>query len=432
MAEQRGSRRADWLGVREAVERILAAATPLGSERVALAEACGRTLAENVWSTVDHPPWDNAAMDGFAVRAADIRGATPDAPALLEVIESVPAGRFPTRAVGPGQAIRVMTGAPVPEGADSVVRLEYTEPRPGVPEWVAVLDGSDAGGNIRRRGEDLRAGTVVLEAGTVLRAGEIGVLAAVGRAQVEVTRRPVVGILSTGDELADLDAFDQVRAGRRLADSNSYALAAAVALSGGEPVRLGIARDDEESLREHLASAAMLDVLVTTAGVSVGERDAVRGALEGLGMDLDFWRVRMRPGSPAAFGRLGRTLVFGLPGNPVSALVTFEVLVRPALRKLAGRRDVHSRTVRVRVAEPIAPKGRLTHFLRVRLEPDGAGGYVARLTGPQGSGMLSSMARADALLIVPEDAEHIEAGAQLDAIPLLAADAGQEECALPA
>ncbi|HEY8470699.1 MAG TPA: gephyrin-like molybdotransferase Glp [Longimicrobiales bacterium] len=431
MAEQRGSRRADWIGVREAVQRILAAATPLGAERVALAEASGRTLAEDVWSTVDHPPWDNAAMDGFAVRAADVRGATPDAPALLEVIESVPAGRFPTRAVGPGQATRVMTGAPVPEGADSVVRLEYTEPRPGVPEWVAVLDDSDAGRNIRHRGEDLRAGTLVLEAGKVLRAGEIGVLAAVGRAEVEVTRRPVVGILSTGDELADLGAFDEVQAGRRIADSNSYALAAAVALAGGEPVRLGIARDDEASLRERLAPAATLDVLVTTAGVSVGEHDRVRDVLERLGMELDFWRVRMRPGSPASFGRLGRTLVFGLPGNPVSALVTFEVLVRPALRRLAGRRDVHSRTIRVRVAEPIASKGRLTHFLRVRLEPDGAGGYVARLTGPQGSGILSSMTRADALLIVPEDVEHVEAGEELDAIPLLPADAGQEESGLP-
>jgi molybdopterin molybdotransferase len=431
VAEQRGGRRADWIGVREAVERILAAAAPLGAERVPLADAAGRTLAEDVSSTVDHPPWDNSAMDGYAVRAADVRGASPDAPALLEVIESVPAGRFPTRAVGPGQAIRVMTGAPIPEGADSVVRLEYTEPRPGVPEWVAVLDDGDAGRNIRRRGEDLRAGTVVLEAGKVLRAGEIGVLAAVGRAEVEVTRRPAVGVLSTGDELAGLEAFEEVRAGRRIADSNSYALAAAIALAGGEPVRLGIARDDEASLRERLAPAATLDVLVTTAGVSVGEHDIVRDVLERLGLELDFWRVRMRPGSPASFGRLGRTLVFGLPGNPVSALVTFEVLVRPALRRLAGRRDMHSRTLRVRVAEPIASKGRLTHFLRVRLEPDGAGGYVARLTGPQGSGILSSVARADALLIVPEDVDHVEAGEELEAIPLLSADAGQEECRLP-
>ncbi|HEX7091994.1 MAG TPA: gephyrin-like molybdotransferase Glp [Longimicrobiales bacterium] len=431
MAEQRESRRADWIGVREAVERILAAAAPLGTERVALADAAGRTLAEDVRSTVDHPPWDNSAMDGYAVRAADVRGATPDVPALLEVVESVPAGRFPTRAVGPGQAIRVMTGAPVPEGADSVVRLEYTEPRPGVPEWIAVLGDADAGRNIRRRGEDLRAGTVVLEAGKVLRPGEIGVLAAVGRAEVEVARKPAVGILSTGDELAGLDAFEEVQAGRRIADSNSHALAAAVALAGGEPVRLGIARDDEASLREHLAPAAMLDVLVTTAGVSVGEHDMVRDVLERLGLELDFWRVRMRPGSPASFGRLGRTLVFGLPGNPVSALVTFEVLVRPALRRLGGRRDVHSRTVRVRVAEPISSRGRLTHFLRVRLERDGAGGYVARLTGPQGSGILSSMARADALLIVPEDVDHVEAGEELEAIPLLPADAGQEESGLP-
>src|SRR5690606_37237335 len=208
-------------------------------------------------------------MDGYAARADDVRGARHDAPVLLDVVESVRAGAFPTRRVGPGQAIRIMTGAPVPEGADSVVRVEHTEPVPGAPERVAVLDDADAGRNIRRRAEDLHAGTVVLEAGRVLRPGEIGVLAAVGRAEVRVARRPLGGVLSTGDELAGPDAFEEVRAGRRLADSNSYALAAAVTLAGGSPARLGIARDDEASLRERIEAAAGFDVLVTTAGASV-------------------------------------------------------------------------------------------------------------------------------------------------------------------
>jgi len=428
---ERPPRQADWLSVREALDRILAAASPLGAEMIPVADAAGRTLAEDVRSPVDHPPWDNSAMDGYAVRAADVRGASRSAPVVLEVIESVHAGAFPERSIGPGQAIRVMTGAPTPEGADSVVRIEDTEAQPGTPERIAILDDRDAGRNIRRRAEDLRAGAVVLKAGRVLRPGEIGVLAAVGRPEVAVARRPRIGILSTGDELAGPDAFEHVRAGRRIADSNSYALAAAVTTAGGVPVRLGIARDDEASLRAHIEAAAGLDVLITTAGVSVGEHDLVRDVLERLGLELDFWRVRMRPGSPFSFGRLGRTLVFGLPGNPVSALVTFEVLVRPALRRIAGRRDVHSRTIRVRVAEPIESKAGLVHFLRVRLEPDGAAGLAARLTGAQGSGIMSSMAAADALLVVPETVERLAEGEEAVAIPLLAADAGQEAFGLP-
>lgn len=430
MAERAG-RQADWLAFRDALDRILAAAAPLGVERVPLAAAAGRTLAEDVRSPVDHPPWDNSAMDGYAARAADVRGARPDAPVVLDVIGSIPAGAFPSRAVGPGQAIRIMTGAPVPEGADSVVRLEHTRQRPGTPERIEVLDDGDAGRNIRRCAEDLRAGAVVLDAGRVLRPAEIGVLAAVGRSEVAVARRPLVGILSTGNELAGQDAFEEVRAGRKIADSNSYALAAAVTVAGGQAVRLGLARDDETSLRDHIAAASGLDVLITTAGASVGEHDVVRDVLERLGLELAFWRVRMRPGSPVSFGTLGRTLVFGLPGNPVSALVTFEVLVRPALRRMAGRRDVHSRTIAVRTAEPIECRGRLVHFLRVRLEPDGAGGFTARLTGPQGSGIMSSLTAADALLVVPEDVDELPEGAEAVAIPLAAADAGQDVCGLP-
>jgi len=415
-----------WLSVREAVERILAAVAPLGVECVPLLEAFGRTLAEPAVSPVDHPPWDNSAMDGYAVRAADVRGARPDAPVVLEVIEAVPAGGFPTRAVGAGQAVRLMTGAPLPEGADSVVRLEHTAP--AGPGRVAVRDDADAGRNVRPRGEDLRRGAVVVEAGRVLRPGELGVLAAAGYARVAVYRRPRVGILSTGDELAGLEEYDEVRAGRKIANSNSYAVAGAVRAAGGEPVLLGIARDDPADLRARLERACGLglDALLTTAGASVGDHDLVKDVLLEMGFTLDFWRVRMRPGSPVSFGRLGGLPVFGLPGNPVSALVTFEVLVRPALRRMQGRTAVHPPTIRVRAAEPIPGRPGLTHFLRARLEP-GEELPLARLTGPQGSALLHSMAAADALLVVPEDRAGVAAGEVLAAIPLPGPDPGRPE-----
>lgn len=414
-------RAADWLTAHEALERILAAVAPLSTERVPLLEAFGRTLAERVLSPIDQPPWDNSAMDGFAARAADVRGATRATPALLRVVEEVPAGAFPTRPLGPGEAARIMTGAPIPEGADSVIRIEHTEPAP--EGRVAVLKDADAGRNVRRAGEDLRRGDVVLEPGRVLRPAEIGVLAAVGRAEVEVWRRPRVAILSNGDELADLDEFDEVLAGRRIANSNAYALAAAVRSAGGVPEVLGIARDDRASLLEHLARARGADALLTTAGASVGDHDLMKDALEELGLRLHFWRVKVRPGSPFSFGTLGATAVFGLPGNPVSALVTFEVLVRPALRRMQGRTHVHTPTIRVRAAERIVSPPGLLRFLRARLEPDGAGGWLARLTGPQGSGILTSMAAADALVLIPLDVEVVEAGEPLVAMPLPSPDA---------
>jgi len=432
-------RPADWLGAGEALERILATLQPLPPERVALAEALGRVLAESVVSPVDQPPWTNSAMDGYACRAEDVAGAAPDQPRVLRVIEEVPAGAFPTRPIAAGEAVRLMTGAPVPEGADTVVRLEHT--RPGTGDQVVVLRDWDAGRNLRERGEDLRAGEAVLPPGRLLRPAEIGVLASVGRAQVAVTRRARVAILSNGDELVDLDAFEEVRAGRRIVSSNSYALAAAVRAAGGEPWVLGIARDTRESLREHIARAAGADLLVTTAGASVGDHDLMKEVLEELGYRVDFWRVKVQPGSPFSFGRLGDAApaasgspkvtgeagaplpVFGLPGNPVSALVTFELFVHPALRKLHGRLELYPPTLRVRTADRIPSRSGLLRFLRATLAADGAGGWLARLTGPQGSGILTSVARADALLIVPLELEVVEAGTELLAIPLGGADA---------
>ena len=418
-------RPADWLLAREALERILASLAPLPAEQVPLADALGRVLAEPIVSPIDQPPWTNSGMDGFACRARDVEGAAAADPRLLRVIEEVPAGAFPTRAIGPGECVRLMTGAPVPAGADSVVRLEHTVPREhGV---VAVLKDVDAGRNLRAQGEDLAKGAVVLEGGCVLRPAEIGVLASVGRAQVQVTRRARVAVLSNGDELVDLDEFDQVLAGRRIVSSNSWSLAAAVRQAGAEPVELGIARDTRRSLREHLSRARGADALVTTAGASVGDHDLMKEVLEELGYRVDFWRVKVQPGSPFSFGRLGDVPVFGLPGNPVSALVTFELFVRPALRKLHGRRDVFPFAFPVRAAERIQSRPGLMRFLRATLESEGAGGWRARLTGPQGSGILSSVARADALLVVPLDADVVEEGTELLAIPLNGGDAGARQ-----
>jgi molybdopterin molybdotransferase len=411
----RQPRRPDWLSVDKAREIILSRVGELDRELVRLSVALGRTLAADVESAVTHPAWDNSAMDGFAVLSRDVARASRAKPVVLTVIDEVHAGAFPTRAVGPGEAVRVMTGAAVPTGADGVTRLEHTEPGPE-PGTVKVIDGSDAGRNIRRRGEDLKAGARPLTAGTLLRPAEIGVLAMLGQPSVPVYRQPKVGILATGNELADFEELEEVHAGRRIMNSNSYALAAQVQETGGEPVMLGIARDDPDSLRTRLESAIGNDVLITSAGLAIGDHDYVKQVLDDLGLEFLFYRVEMRPGSPFTFGMLGAMPVFALPGNPVSAMVTFEVLVRPALRKMTGLLRYDRPWRRVRLAEPVATKGRLTHFYRATLEREG-NAWLARLTGPQGSGILTSMSEADALIRVPADSS-LPPGTEVDAIVL--------------
>ena len=404
-------RAADWLTASEALARIAGAVRPLEAEERPLLDALGHVLAEDVVSPVDLPPWDNSAMDGFAVRAQDVRGASAEAPRALRVVDDVPAGGFPARPVAPGEAIRVMTGAPVPVGADTVVRVEHTDggTRLGTAEGaVRVMSAADAGRHVRPRGEDVRAGDVTLRAGAVLRAPELAVAAAVGRARLSVVRRPVVAVLTSGDELVPVEEFEQVRAGRRIVSTNSYALAAQLAESGIEAQMLGIARDTPESLREHLARAAGCDALVTSAGISVGEHDHVVRALQSLRTEVDFWRVRIRPGSAMAFGRvegLGGIPWFGLPGNPVSTMVTFELFVRPALLRMCGRTRIHPPVIDAVMRDRYAAPGELTHFPRVRLtrEPDGT--TSASLTGAQGSGVATSMAAADGLAIIPAGTE---------------------------
>jgi molybdopterin molybdotransferase len=403
------------LTVAEAVARITGGISPLAPERLPLLEAVGRVLAAPAVATYTLPHWDNSAMDGYAVRGVDILGASAQSTVRLRVLETVAAGGFPTVAVGPGQATRIMTGAPLPDGADSVVRVEDTD---GGTEVVVVRDARDQYKNIRPRGEDFVAGHPVIEAGTPIFPAQVGVLASLGHGIVEVHRAPVVAILGSGDELVDLDRFHEVLAGRRIVTSNSYTLAALVRQHGGVPRVLGNAADTPDALRALLERARDADLIVTSAGASVGEFDYTRAVLASLGASLDFWRVRMRPGAPIGFGALGDVPWIALPGNPVSAMVTFDLFVRPVIRRLLGHTRLFRRPLPVVAEEPITIGARLTHFLRgiVRVRDDASLG--ARLTGPQGSGILTSMSRANALLVVPEERPRIAEGEVLHALPL--------------
>lgn len=404
---------------------MLAGVGALGAETVALADALGRVLAEDVTSDVALPPWNSASMDGFAVRAADVSGASAAAPVALRVVGTIAAGQRSDRVVAPGEAMRIMTGAPVPAGADSVVRVEDTS---GGDPLVEVLDARDASRNVRPRGEDVQPGRVVLAAGTPLGPAQVGVLASIGVAAPRVHRRPRVAVLATGDELVPVEEFPRVRAGDRIVSSNSYSLEAAVRAAGGEPVPLGIAPDDPRALARCLRAAAGCDMVVTSGGVSVGDFDYTRRVVETLGGTLSLWRVRMRPGAPVGYGRLFGVPWLGLPGNPVSALVTFELFGRPLLRTLGGHRRPHRRTIEVVTMERIELAAPLAHFLRVVLHDAADGPHRARLTGAQSSGMLTSMGGADALLVVPGDADVVPAGSRLRAIPLDGDLGGSDRC----
>ena len=398
----------------DAARLILEHLRPLPAERRPLREALDLVLAEDVASPMDLPPWDNSAMDGYAVRGADVAGRSR---IDLAVVETVPAGRFPTKPVGPGEATRIFTGAPLPTGADTVVRQEDTEAN---GSRVAIVIPPPVGRNVRHKGEDIRRGDTVLTTGTALGPAQLGVLASIAHGEPLVHRRPAAAFLASGDEITDLDQRDEILAGRKIATSNSYTLLANIRRTGASPVELGIAGDTAKSLRDHLKRAADADLLITTAGVSVGEHDLVRDVLAELGCDIKLWRIRMRPGAPLGFGLFpdGRPWI-GLPGNPVSTMVTFELFVRPALRRLLGHPLPFRRTVPVVVEEPIALGPKLRHFLRaiVTANPD-TGALSARLTGPQGSGILTSMARANALLIVPEDRPAVAPGELLHAMLL--------------
>lgn len=403
------------LTVPEAVAEITKGIEPRGVERVALLEALGRVLATNAIAPYTLPQWDNSAMDGYAVRAADIAEASAELPVVLPVLETIAAGAFASRSVGAGEAMRIMTGAPIPQGADTVVRVEDTD---GGIDRVSIRNARDSRKNIRPLGEDFRSGSVVVTAGTPLAAAQLGVLASLGYANVEVHRRPVVAIAGSGDELVDLDRFDEVVAGTKIVASNRYTLDALVRQAGGIPRHLGNAADTPESLRAVLEQSRGCDLLVTSAGASVGEFDYTRQVLESLGAELKFWRVRMRPGAPLGFGTLEEMPWIGLPGNPVSAMVTFELFARPVIRRMLGHVRLFRRPVPAVLEEPVSIGAKLMHFLRAVTRARDDGTLCVRLTGPQGSGILTSMSQANALLVVPEDRSRVEAGERLNVLPL--------------
>ncbi len=398
----------------EAAGKILVDIRCQPALRIPLDDALGSVLAEDVVSQLDIPAWTNSAMDGYAARGEDVRGATEARPVRLKVVEHLPAGRFPTRPIRKGECARIFTGAPLPDGADSVIRQEDTDEG---ADTVTVVKDRDVGVNTRLLGEDIRRGATVLTQGTELGPAQLGVLASLAVAHPLVYRRPRIAILGSGDEIVDVDQPEEILSGRKIASSNTHTLVALVRETGGEPVNLGIAADTPASLREHLGRALDCDLLVTSAGISVGEHDYVRAVLEELGATQRFWKLRMRPGAPVGFGLLGEVPWIGLPGNPVSTMVTYELFVRPAIRRMMGHRLPFRRSIPVRMAEPISLKPKLQHFLR-GIVTTGAEGPEARLTGPQGSGILMSMVRANALLVIPEGQHETAVGSTVPALIL--------------
>jgi len=390
----------------EALRIILERTPVLGAETVALPQALGRVLTEAVVSTRRLPPADNSAMDGYALRAADLSGAS-DAPIALPVRFEVAAGDTAERSLAPRECARIFTGAPVPPGADAVVRQEDVERE---AERATFAQPTEPGEHIRRAGEDVDAGDRVYEPGERIGPAQVGMLASLGRAFVSTRQRPRVAILSGGDELVEPDGDV---GGGRIVSSNSYTIAAQCRELGAEPVYLGIARDTPEDIEARLRDGLSADLLVSSAGVSVGDRDYVRDVLETLGCRLHFWGVRIKPGYPLAFGSFGDDprgpLVFGLPGNPVSAMMTFEQFVRPALRKMTGHAKLYRPRVEAILADGLRKRAGRLHFVRVALSREG-GRIVARSTGNQSSGVLRSMSLAQGLLVFPAEATELREG----------------------
>lgn len=449
------------LTVTAAQQCVLESIKSPGTESVRLEKSLGRVLAEDVRANRDQPPYDVSAMDGFALRSADVA----NAPAVLAIIEDIKAGDMPGKTVLAGKCARIMTGAPVPQGADAVIRVEDTQAVSDTQVQINVT--VKANNDIRPRGEGMQNGAVVLASGTEITPGAVGMLAMVKRANVQVYRLPTVAILSTGDELEGLnDPFDA----NKIPDANSYALMAQVQALGIQPELLGIARDDPDHLKAMLQRGLQYDVLLVSGGTSVGVHDYVRPTLEALGVQMKFWRVEMKPGHPMAFGvapstvsakvfeadavqgarsaatqayladRQGSehratqqcaacdTFVFGLPGNPVSSMVCFEEFVLPALRRMTGHTRIHRRTVEARLTHDVKHKHSRTEFVRVMLSRE-EGGYAATSTGAQGSGILASMSRAEGLMVVPAQSKGMSAGEQVT-VQLLDGTAYQAEAGL--
>jgi molybdopterin molybdotransferase len=411
------------ISVEQALEKILSSINVLGSEECPLLECLGRVLDEDIRSDIDVPPLDNSALDGYAVRAKDIKGASQSNPKVLKVIDTVIAGGIAKKIVEPGTAIRIMTGAPTPGCADAVIGFEDTDETgrghsgSGSPAEIGILAEEKSGANIRKAGESVAKGSLVLSRGAVVRPSEIGVLASLGRARIRVICKPVVAILATGDELTALG--EPLKEGK-IYNSNTYSVAAQVIREGGIAKILGIALDNEASVLSKIHQAHDADMLITIGGVSMGDYDVVKDVLEKQG-EIVFWKVRTKPGKPLAFGTIRgishdgsekKIPHLGLAGNSVSCMVNFELFARPAILKMMGHTNLDKPTIEATIEDQISNSDGRRIFARVRVERRD-GQYRAKLTGPQGSGILTSMTLANGLAIVPEDKTCIEAGEKL-------------------
>ena len=404
------------ISVEAALEIILSEIKPLGLERTSILSTLGRVLGEDICASVDNPPWDNSAMDGYALRASDTKGASRGKPVILRIIEDLPAGYVAKKTIKRGETVRIMTGAPIPRGADAVVMVEDTERLEvrGKRLEVKIFREAKIRDNIRRAGEDFKKGALVLKKGTVIRAAEVGMLATVGKPNVCVYQTPKVAVLSTGDELAEIE---ETPSSGKIVNSNSYAISAQIKACGAVPVQLGIARDAKKDLMDKLSYGLASDCIVSSGGVSVGDFDFVKDVLKEMGSEMRFWKVAIKPGKPLAFGIINGKPVFGLPGNPVSAMVAFEQFVRPAILKMMGVRNIFRKSLTALLTSSLNKKAGRMHFIRAVLEEKNGQFYVTPLEG-QGSGVLSSMVMANSLIILPEDAKDAAKGSKVKVQPL--------------
>ncbi|MEE8185736.1 MAG: gephyrin-like molybdotransferase Glp, partial [Thermodesulfobacteriota bacterium] len=389
------------ISAKEAIDIILSEVRPLGFEKLPLLSSIERVIAEDITATRANPPLDNSAMDGYAVKSSDTKGASEETPVILKVIADLPAGGILKDRVNDGETVRIMTGAPIPDGADAVVMVEYTErseTRNNKTD-VKIFREAKPGDNIRRAGEDFKIGDVVIQRGKVIRAPEVAMMATLGISYITTYQKPSVAVLSTGDELVDI--YEPPTEGK-IVNSNSYAIAAQIIGCGGQPVQLGIARDNKDDLEEKLCYGLNCDCIVSSGGVSVGDFDFVKDVLKDMGSDMRFWKVAMKPGKPLAFGTIGGKPAFGLPGNPISSMVAFEQFVRPALLKMAGRKDIFKTPVVAKLSKEIKKKPGRVHFVRAVLERENNNYRVTPL-GEQGSGIISTMVRSNALILLPTE-----------------------------
>jgi molybdopterin molybdotransferase len=394
------------ISVEDALNQILEVIVPLGREKVSILDSIGRVIGEDIYANRNIPPKDNSAMDGYAVRWEDTRGTSISRPVILKVIEDIPAGTIPRKNIASGESSRIMTGAPIPDGANAIVRVEDTE-KDG--QRVKVFVKAKEGQDIRHAGEDVTEGELVISQGDVIRPAEIGMLAALGRSFVSVYQRPLIAVVATGDELVDID---ENPTSWQIISSNSYSIAAQIIDCGAISLQIGIAKDNRDDLVSKFTAALRADIIVSSGGVSVGDYDLVKDVMNEVGNEMKFWQVAMRPGKPLAFGSMGGIPVFGLPGNPVSSMVSFEQFVRPSILKMMGHKNLFRRIVKATLKDDITKKKGTRHFIRALVNYEN-GRYFTTTTGEQGSGILKSMVMANGLIILPEYATSVKRGEEV-------------------